>query len=51
MKVVTKTALYLMALAFFDTIIPVPITVMILLYVLIERPDWFRKLVADVYAH
>jgi hypothetical protein len=50
MRTGTKTMLYLMVLAFFDTVIPVPITAMILLYVLVEKPDWFKKLVADVYA-
>ena len=50
MKTGTKTAMFLLVLAFFDTVIPVPITAGILLYVLLEKPAWFRKRVDEVYA-
>lgn len=50
MKTGTKTAIFLMVLAFFDTVIPVPITTGILLYVLLEKPAWFRKRVDEIYA-
>lgn len=50
MRTTTKTAIYLAILALFDTVIPIPITAGILIYVLLERPPWFKKLVAEVYA-
>lgn len=50
MKTSTKTVLYLTVLAFFDTFIPVPLTASILIYVLINKPLWFKKLVAEIYS-
>jgi hypothetical protein len=50
MKSSTKTILYLILFAAIDTVIPVPITALILLYVVLERPPWFMALVNDIYA-
>ena len=45
----TKTLLILLSLALVDTIIPLPITGVMLIYVLYQKPDWFRELVAEIY--
>ncbi len=39
-----------MLIAVVDTVIPVPIMALILLYVLVDKPAWFRKLVSEIYA-
>jgi hypothetical protein len=44
-----KILIYLILFAIVDTVIPVPITAMILIYVLLEKPDWFVKLVNQIY--
>jgi hypothetical protein len=44
-----KIMIYLILFAIIDTVIPVPITTIILIYVLLEKPDWFEKLVEDIY--
>lgn len=49
MQTKTKVLLYLILLAVTDTIIPIPITGMILIYVLYQKPDWFRELVEEIY--
>ena len=49
MQTKTKVLLYLILLAVTDTIIPIPITGMLLIYVLYQKPAWFRELVDDVY--
>ncbi len=49
MKTSTKTALFLTILAVFDTFIPVPLTASILIYVLANKPLWFKNLVAEIY--
>jgi len=49
MKIKTKVLLYLVLLAVTDTIIPIPITSMLLIFVLYQKPAWFRELVADIY--
>jgi hypothetical protein len=45
----TQIIISLIALALIDTIIPIPITVIILLYVLGQKPIWFKDLVDRVY--
>ena len=49
MKSNTKILIYLIIFALFDMIIPVPFTAILLIYVLLVRPLWFKKLVAEVY--
>lgn len=44
-----KILIYLILFAIIDTVIPVPITTIILIYVLLEKPDWFEKLVEQIY--
>jgi len=45
----TKTLLSLVILALIDIIIPVPLTGILLIYVLLEKPDWFRNVVSEIY--
>jgi len=49
MKTNSKILIYLILFAIIDTIIPVPITAIMLIYVLYEKPDWFKNLVTRVY--
>ena len=49
MKINRKILIYLILFAIIDTVIPVPITAIILIHVLLEKPDWFAKLVDQVY--
>ena len=45
----SKCLIALILLGIVDTVIPVPILVVILLYVLFQRPPWFKDLVQEIY--
>ena len=45
----TKVFLGLIALAVVDTVIPVPITGIVLIYVWFNKPAWFKEVVVDIY--
>ena len=45
----TKLILTLAALCLIDLIIPIPILGLMLVYVVLEKPAWFRDLVHEVY--
>ena len=45
----TKLFISLIVLALVDMVIPIPFAAILLLYVLIEKPPWFRKMVRDIY--
>jgi hypothetical protein len=45
----SRILIYLILLAVIDTIIPVPITALMLIYVLSEKHAWFKNLVTRVY--
>lgn len=49
MKTATKIIIYLCILALLDTVIPIPFTTILLIYVVAEKPEWFRNLVTDIY--
>jgi hypothetical protein len=49
MNLKIKILISLIVLALVDMVIPIPFTTILLLYVLIEKPLWFRKMVTDVY--
>ncbi len=49
MKTTVKLLIYLIILAVLDTVIPIPFTTILLIYVVVEKPAWFKKLVMDVY--
>ena len=50
MKTKTKVLLSLIILALIDIVIPLPITGLILIYVLLEKPGWFREMVNEIYS-
>ena len=45
----SKCLIALILLGIVDTVIPVPILVVILLYVLFQKPPWFMDLVQEIY--
>jgi len=47
----TQVLIYLILLAMFDTIIPIPITALVLIYVLLQKPVWFRQWMDEVYRY
>ena len=49
MKTTTKILAYLVAMALVDIIIPVPVAAFMLIYVLYQKPAWFKEMVEDVY--
>lgn len=49
MKSTTKFLLILIAMAIFDVIIPIPLAVLLLIYVLYQKPAWFKAAIEDVY--
>ena len=49
MKANRKILIYLIIFAILDTVIPVPMTAIMLIYVLLEKPDWFANLVGQIY--
>lgn len=44
-----KCLVGLIALGVVDAMIPLPIIGLILVYVLLQRPPWFREMVREVY--
>ena len=49
MKTRSKILICLIALSLVDTLIPVPIIGVILIYVLFQKPDWFKEWMAEIY--
>lgn len=49
-KTRTKILLYLLLFAVIDTVIPVPITAIVLISVLFNKPEWFKNLVSEIYS-
>lgn len=49
MKISTKIIIALIVLGIFDMVIPIPLLAIILLYVVVQRPEWFRYLVRDIF--
>jgi hypothetical protein len=45
----TKIILYLSLLALLDMVIPIPFTALMLIYVIFEKPAWFRNIVTEIY--
>ena len=45
----TKTLIALILLSMVDTVIPLPIIGVILIYVLLQRPPWFKNVVVGIY--
>jgi hypothetical protein len=49
MKTTTKTIIALICLGLVDIVIPVPILGLILIYVVLQKPPWFRDMVDEIY--
>lgn len=49
MKLRTNLLIYLVVLGIVDMVIPVPITGLILIYVLFRKPVWFKNSVLEIY--
>ena len=49
LKTKTKCLIALILLGIVDTVIPVPILVIVLIYVLSQKPPWFKDLVQEIY--
>jgi len=49
MKTRTKILLYLLVLCLVDAVIPIPIIGVILLYVMYQKPVWFKEMVTDIF--
>jgi len=49
MRTRNSALITMFALGFLDVIIPVPIVALILIWVIVSRPPWFRKTVDVVY--
>ena len=45
----TKLLICLIILGVLDMVIPIPFSALLLVYVLLEKPLWFRNLVTEVY--
>ncbi|MEE9120323.1 MAG: hypothetical protein V3U56_03430 [Syntrophobacteria bacterium] len=45
----TKTLIALILLCVVDTVIPFPILGVILIYIVLQRPPWFKNVVAEIY--
>ena len=45
----TQFLIYILLLAVFDTVIPIPIAALVLIHVLYQKPRWFREWVDEVY--
>ena len=49
MSLKTQILIYLIVIAILDTVIPIPITAMGLMYILFQKPAWFRQWVDKIY--
>jgi hypothetical protein len=49
MTLKTQAFIVLIVLSIVDAIIPVPIVGITLIFVLLQRPPWFEKLIREVY--
>jgi hypothetical protein len=45
----TQLIIFLILLAIVDTVIPVPITALVLIMVVFQKPGWFRDVVDTIY--
>ena len=51
MKTTTRILIYLLSLGFVDALIPIPIVALLLIYVLYQKPVWFKDLLEEVYRY
>jgi hypothetical protein len=50
MTIKTKCFIALILLAMVDMVIPLPIIGALLIYILLQRPPWFRNVVTEIYS-
>ena len=50
MKLRGKVLTILILLAIGDAVIPVPFTTILLIYVLLEKPPWFKNIIHEIYS-
>jgi hypothetical protein len=50
MNIKTKSLIFLIILGIIDVVIPIPILGVILIYVVLQRPPWFTKVVQEIYS-
>ena len=49
MNTKSKTIMLLIVLCLVDIVIPIPILGLILIYVVLQQPSWFRNMFNDIY--
>jgi len=49
MTLKTRALIGLVSLSLVDTVIPIPIVGLTLIYVMIQKPPWFQEIVAAIY--
>jgi hypothetical protein len=49
MTLKTRTLIGLVGLSIIDTVIPIPIVGLILVFVIVQKPPWFQNLVDEIY--
>ena len=49
MSITTQVLVGLIILGIIDTVIPIPFMVLILIYVVLQKPTWFTNKVREIY--
>jgi hypothetical protein len=49
MRLKTRALIALIVLSIVDVVVPIPIVGIILIFVALHKPPWFRDLVCEVY--
>ncbi|MDY6990021.1 MAG: hypothetical protein SWQ30_18420 [Thermodesulfobacteriota bacterium] len=49
MTLKTRSLIGLVGLCVVDTVIPVPIVGLILIFVILQKPPWFQEVVGEIY--
>lgn len=49
MRLKTRALIVLIVLSIVDAVIPIPIVGIVLIFVFLQKPPWFQKLVREVY--
>jgi hypothetical protein len=49
MSTKNQVLISLIGLGLVDTVIPIPIVAIVLIYVTLQRPSWFTAMVRDIY--
>lgn len=49
MKLDSKLIIYLCIFAVVDIFVPIPIMSIFLLYIVLNKPNWFKEMVTEIY--